>query len=155
MERGQISLLCLSFILISSLICIGTGLTQPVNPSSIDGWFNSQYYLFKTSFNPQGVHSPIAAPAIFYWTNNKLLKRLGWYNRFTELYSATILQNLFFLSASISFYLIGRKIGLGAHHFFVSVLFTVLVESTLITQCFYSEALLHADMGPIPSYIFG
>ena len=126
-------------VLLLTLITAVATLGLTVNPWPRDGWYQTQYFL-SGSFLGQDDYAPIAAPALLYRSAHGIAVDMG-LGLAQEFYIASALQNLLLLLSACSIYYTLKLMQIGSLAGPVAIMFLVLVLSTGLPQCFYSESV--------------
>jgi hypothetical protein len=124
----------LPFLLILTVVSI---LCLPVHPWPNDGWFETQYLLF--DLNPGGDnYSPVAVPALYYWSIHWIASVSGFDLR-SEFYLASIGQNLMVWLSAVFVHLSIRTIGLARWAGWIATGFLVYLLAAGLAQSMWSE----------------
>ncbi len=121
------------------LFCLGTALTQPVNPRPHDMWFDSYTRILERI--PGGNnYTPVGGPAYLYALLHQVAVLFGG-DLESEFYLASVAHHVLLFLAGLCLYLSHRCLGLSGFGVLTSALLVVFLESSLLPQTAMSENL--------------
>jgi len=129
----------LPLLAVLAAFCLLAAVTLPVNPFPSDGWFESQYRIFRIESGGDN-YSPVAAPAFLYAAIHTMAAVFEG-DLADEFYLISVVQNLLIAATGWLCYLTLRRIGLSIAGLAAAVATVLILESSLMAQAAWSEPI--------------